>query len=166
MGSPACTLNVTRPAPMWLKCLGRDFMLPIHAGPAVRTTTKFLRDLAQAIRQRATIRHYIDGDGLAGGAVEQPTITGRTRARLPNSMPAHHLSVMIVMRCFMRWGLSGRRSRANSLGPALRQVGATISPIIIASFLSSDRMLRRFGGSLHHGHFHLIISIVSCCVRR
>ena len=62
--SAARALNLICPKPMWLKCFGRVFSFAIHAGPAVRTRTKFLRELPEPSASEQASDTNIDGDCL------------------------------------------------------------------------------------------------------
>jgi hypothetical protein len=78
--SAACTLNVSCPEPVWLKCLCGDSASETRGGPAIRTTTQVSpRDLARATRQNNHQTLILMATTWAGGAVERPTITGLTR---------------------------------------------------------------------------------------
>src|SRR4029079_14583615 len=77
--SAASTLNVTCPEPVWLKCLWRDSASGPD-GPVVRTTTEVSPATwpePSASEQPSDI--ILMAMTWAEGAVEQPTITERTR---------------------------------------------------------------------------------------
>jgi hypothetical protein len=83
-----------------------------HCGPS------FSRDLARAIRQRATIRHYIDGDlGRGCGRVADDHGTNSPE---PGQRTAHHLSVMIApfLDQFIETASRNFGNGANDLGPS------------------------------------------------
>jgi hypothetical protein len=77
--SVACTLNVICPEPVWLRCFAA-IQLPIHAGPAPRHYDPSFSETwpgPSGSEQPSDI--ILMAMTWAGAAVEQPTITGRTR---------------------------------------------------------------------------------------